>query len=147
MATTSTTDSANGAQGKVKEMGGEVSDKAQDLARKARGPLRDQVDLRTTMIGRKVRSNADDVRATARQLEQDGNDAPARIADQAADRVEAVGTWLTESDGEKIINDVEEFSRRNPWAVAAGALALGFAASRALKASSGRRYSAAGMAS
>jgi hypothetical protein len=35
---------------------------------------------------------------------------------------------------------VEDFARSKPWAVAAGGLALGFAASRFLKASSSRRY-------
>jgi hypothetical protein len=35
---------------------------------------------------------------------------------------------------------VEDFGRRQPWAVIAGGLALGFAASRFLKASSSRRY-------
>jgi hypothetical protein len=144
---TDTSSVANGAQEKAKQMGDEVSTRAQELAQKAKGPLRDQVDLRTTKLGRQVRTNADDVRSVARKLEEDGNDAPAKIANQAADRVEAVGAYLTESDGDKIISDVEEFSRRNPWAVAAAALALGFAASRALKASSGRRYSAGAVAS
>jgi hypothetical protein len=35
---------------------------------------------------------------------------------------------------------VEDFARRNPWAVAAGGLVLGLAASRMLKASSSQRY-------
>jgi hypothetical protein len=38
--------------------------------------------------------------------------------------------------------DVEAFARRQRWLVAAGGLALGFAASRFLKASSSRRYQA-----
>ena len=132
---------ANGAQDKAKHVGEEVTERAQELAQKARGPLRDQVDLRTTKLGRQVKSNAADVRSVARELKKEGDGVPARIAEEAADRAEAIGSYLTDADGEKIIHDVEEFSRRNPWAVAAGALVLGFAASRALKASSGRRYS------
>ena len=48
--------------------------------------------------------------------------------------------WLEDSDGDQILGDVEDFARRNPWAVALGGLALGFAASRVLRASSGDRY-------
>jgi hypothetical protein len=47
---------------------------------------------------------------------------------------------MKESDGDRILGDVEDFARSNPWAVAAGGLALGFVASRVLKASSSRRY-------
>ena len=136
MATTRTRDEtetssvANGAQDKAKQVGDEVSTRAQELAHKAKGPLRDQVDLRTTKLGRQVKSNADDVRSVARKLEEDGNDAPAKIANQAAERAEAVGAYLTDSDGDKIINDVEEFSRRNPWAVAAAARNRGNARSQ-----------------
>jgi hypothetical protein len=60
--------------------------------------------------------------------------------DQAADRAERLGGYLQNSDGDQILRDVEDFGRRNPWAVAAGGLLLGFAASRLLKASSSQRY-------
>ena len=76
----------------------------------------------------------------ADELRKQGNDAPARYAEQAADRVEQVGTWLRDSDGDRILGDVEDFARRNPWGVAAAGLALGFAAARLLKASSAERY-------
>ena len=68
---------------------------------------------------------------------------PARYVEQAADRAERLGSYLERSDGERIVRDVEDFARRNPWAVAAGGLALGFAASRMLKASSSERYRSA----
>lgn len=47
---------------------------------------------------------------------------------------------MKESDAERLLGDVEDFARSNPRAVAAGGLALGFVASRMLKASSSRRY-------
>ena len=48
--------------------------------------------------------------------------------------------YLKGASGDRILRDVEDFARRQPMLVAAGALALGFAASRFLKASSSRRY-------
>ena len=76
----------------------------------------------------------------AQQLREQGKDGPAKLADQAADRAQRVGSYLEDSDADRIIGDVEDFARRNPWAVALGGLALGFAASRVLRASSTDRY-------
>lgn len=133
-------------QDKAKEMSGQAQEKAKEVseqvASKARGPVLSQLDQRSTTLGGQVKTNAESMRSAAKHLRSEGNDTPARFAEQAAERVEGVGTWLENSDGDKLVHDVEDFSRRNPWAVAAAALALGFAASRALKASSGRRYSA-----
>jgi hypothetical protein len=50
------------------------------------------------------------------------------------------GRYLREKDSHALLADVEDFSRRQPWAIAAGGLALGFAASRFVKASSSQRY-------
>jgi hypothetical protein len=50
-----------------------------------------------------------------------------------------VGSYLERSDGDTILRDAEDFGRRQPWAVMLGGLAVGFAASRVLKASSQQR--------
>ena len=76
----------------------------------------------------------------AEQLRGQGKDTPARVAEQVADRAESFGSYLRDADGERLLRDVEDVARRQPWLVAAGGLALGFAASRFLKASSSRRY-------
>ena len=80
------------------------------------------------------------MRNVAEQLRGQGKDTPAQVAEQLADRAESFGTYLRDAGGERLLRDVEGFARRQPMLVAAGALALGFAASRFLKASSGRRY-------
>ena len=113
---------------------------AQQAAGKAKGRVREQVDQRSTQAGEQVSGTADDVRTIAQQLREQGKDQPAKLAEQAADRAEKVGTYLKQSDGDTILRDVEDFGRRQPWAVIAGGVALGFAASRFLKASSSRRY-------
>ena len=130
----------------VKEQVRDKAEVAQDKARgalgQARGRLRDQVDQRSTQAGDQIHSTAQDVRSVAEQLRGQGKDAPARVAEQVADRAESFGTYLRDADGERLLRDVEDFARRQPWLVAAGSLALGFAASRFLKASSSRRYQA-----
>ena len=80
------------------------------------------------------------MRSIAEQLRGQGKDTPARVAEQVADRAESLGSYLRDADGERLLRDAENVARRQPWLVAAGGLALGFAASRFLKASSSRRY-------
>jgi hypothetical protein len=102
--------------------------------------LKEQVDQRSTQAGQQVNTVADDVRTVAGELRNQGKDTPARYAEQAAERVQGVGQWLERSDGDQLLRDVEGFARRNPWAMAAGGVVLGLAASRFLKASSTERY-------
>ena len=127
-------------QDKAKEVASQAQDKAREAAGEARGRVRDQVDQRSTQIGEQIGSGAGDARAVAEQLRDQGKQAPARYVEQAADRAERLGGYLRDSDGDRLLNDVEDFARRNTWAVALGGLALGFAASRLLKASSSDRY-------
>ena len=95
---------------------------------------------RSTQAGEQVHQHASDLRDVAQQLREQGKDGPAQVADQVAERAERAGSWMKDSDADRILADVEDFARSNPWAVAAGGLALGFVASRLLKASSSRRY-------
>jgi hypothetical protein len=129
------------AKDKAQEVAGQAQEKAQEAAGQAKSQLRSQIDDRSTQAGQKVNTHASDLRSVGDSLREQGKDQPAKLADQAADRLERAGGWLTNSDGDRIIGDVEDFARRNPWAVMAGGIALGFAASRMLKASSSERYS------
>jgi hypothetical protein len=122
----------------------QAKEKAQEAAGQAKEKagfhLRSQVDQRSTDAGHRIGGYASDVRSVSEQLRQQGKDQPAKLAEQAADRAERLGSYLEESDAERILGDVEDFGRRRPWAVIAGGVALGFVASRFLKASSSDRY-------
>ena len=146
MSQTTVTDSgaSSQAQEKVQDAAGQAREKAQEGAERAREGLRGQVDQRSTQAGQQVRTQSDDIRSVAQQLREQGKEGPAKIAEQAAARAERVGSWLENSDGDTILSDVEDFARRNPWAIAFGGLAVGFAASRMLRASSADRYQGGG---
>jgi ElaB/YqjD/DUF883 family membrane-anchored ribosome-binding protein len=118
----------------------QAKEKAQQAAGEAKGRVREQVDQRSTEAGQQVSSTAGDLRSVGEELRKQGKDTPAKLADQAAERTERLGSYLTESDADRILGDVEDFARKQPWAVVAGGLALGFVASRFLKASSSQRY-------
>jgi hypothetical protein len=121
-------------------MAEQAQEKAQEATQQARRTLRDQVDSRSTQAGDQISQQAGDVRSLSQELRSQGKDGPAKIAEQAADRAEQVGSYLTRSDADRILDDIEDFSRSNPWAVMVGGLAVGFVASRFLKASSSDRY-------
>ena len=132
------------AQQKAQEVAGQAHEKAQQVTGQAKDKAREQVDQRSTQAGEQVKTTADDIRTVGQQLREQGKDQPAKIAEQAADRAERLGSYLQDSDADRILGDLEDFGRRQPLAVAAAGLALGFAASRFLKASSTQRYQTAG---
>jgi hypothetical protein len=126
----------------VREKAQVAQDKARGAMGQARGRLSEQVDQRSTQAGERIAGTASDVRSIAEELRNQGKDGPATLADQVAGQADRVGDYLKGASGDRILRDVEDFARRQPWLVAAGGLALGFAASRFLKASSSRRYQA-----
>jgi hypothetical protein len=118
----------------------QVQEKAEHAAGEAKTRMRDQVDQRSTEAGQRVQATASDIRGVGEELRKQGKDQPAKLADQVADGAERVGSYLERSDGDTILHDVEDFGRRQPWVVMLGGAAVGFAASRVLKASSQRRH-------
>ena len=135
---------AEQAQEKVQAAADQARQKASQVTGQARSQVKNQVDQRTTEAGEVVRSTADDLRTVGKELRNQGKGGPANLADQVADRAERFADYLKDSDGAKILTDVERFARRQPWVVVAGGVATGFVASRILKASSNRRYSSLG---
>ena len=134
------TTTANGPSSGTEQAKEKAQEKAQQAKGQAASRVRDQVDQRSTQAGEQVSTTASDIRSVADQLREQGKDQPAKLAEQAAQRAETLGDYLQRSDGDTILSDLEDFGRKQPWAVIAGGVALGFAASRFLKASSTRRY-------
>ncbi len=119
----------------------EVREAAQYAVRQGKNLLDKQVDERTTWIGQQVGSVAQELRIVGEQLRSGG---PLGLAagylDRAADQVDRLSTYLRDADSERLLGDMENVARKNPWGIAAGALVFGFATSRFLKTSSARRY-------
>jgi ElaB/YqjD/DUF883 family membrane-anchored ribosome-binding protein len=130
-------------KGEAKDLVGgaqeQVSAKAHELGGEARLKLREQLDQRSTQAGEQVRSIGKALQSGAGQLRSEGQDTPARLVDELAQRADVLGGYLQSAHADRILDDVEGFARRRPWVTAgAGALA-GFLASRFLKASGERR--------
>jgi hypothetical protein len=125
---------------KAQEVAGQAQEKAQEAAGQAQDMMREQVDQRSTQAGEKISGTAQDLRSVSEELRNQGKDTPAKFADRGAEQIEKVGSYLTESDADRLLSDVEDFGRRQPLAVLAGGLVIGMAAARFLKASSRTRY-------
>ncbi len=124
----------------VEQVAGQAREQAGQLGERIQATARDQVDQRSTQAGEKVSSLAGDMRSVGDQLQSNGNEDGAKIANQVAERAERAGSYLSEADGARILGDVEDLGRRQPWLALAGGIALGVVAARFLKASSSQRY-------
>ncbi len=132
----------SGAQQAVQEKGQQAKEQVQQAASSAQDKMREQVDTRSTEAGHQVDSVAEAMRKASEHLSGQGNELPAKVAEQVAQRAEQLGRYLRESDADRILGDLEDFGRRQPWIVAAVGLAVGVAGARFLKASSRPRYQA-----
>ena len=124
----------------AKEQVQQVAGQAKEQVRNVADQAKTQVDERSTLAGEKVTEHASSLRSVADHLRHQGKESEAKYAEQAAEKVERAGSWLTESDADKILREVEDFGRRRPWAVIGAGIAVGVAASRMLKASSAQRF-------
>lgn len=109
---------------------------------KAKGVIIDQVDRRTTNLGNVVSGHVSNLRQMGSSLRTDGQDATASLVDMAADRLNRVATYLTQTDGDRIIHDLENVARRQPVVMAAAGLLFGLTAARLLKTGAAQRYRA-----
>jgi len=131
---------AAGAQAKASEMAGQAQEKAQQAAGQVQDRVRDQIDERSSQAAAQIKEQASDLRSVSESLKEQGKEGPAKAADKLAGYAEQVGGYLHEKDSHALLADAESFGRSKPYAVIAGGIALGFAASRFLKASSTERY-------
>ncbi len=133
-------EAADQAKEKAQQAAGQAQDKAQQAAGQAQVKLREQLDQRSSQAAEQINAQASDLRSVSQALREQGKDGPAGAADRLAEYAEKVGGYLRDKDSHALLADAEDFGRQRPWAAAAGGLALGFAASRFLKASSSQRY-------
>jgi ElaB/YqjD/DUF883 family membrane-anchored ribosome-binding protein len=133
-------EAAGEAQERAQEAAGQAQEKAREAIGSAGENVRQQIDERTTQAGEQVSGTAQDLRSVGEELRKQGKDAPAKMADRAAEQTEKLGSYLKDNGPDRMLEDVEEFGRQRPWAVMAGGLVVGALAARFLKASSRSRY-------
>jgi hypothetical protein len=136
------TAASDDAKANAQQAAGQAQEKAQVAAGQAQAKVREQLDQRSSQLGEQAHRQASDLRSVGEALRNQGKDRPAQAVDRLAGYAEQAGSYLRDTEADSMLSDAEDLGRRKPAAVAAGALALGLVASRFLKASSSRRYSA-----
>lgn len=131
--------STDGAQQIVQQKAEQAKEQVQQATASAQDRIREQLDTRSTEAGHQLDSVGQAMRTAGEQLSGQGNELPAKVAKQLAERAEQLGGYLRESDADRLLGDVEDFGHRQPWVVAAVGLAMGVAGARFLKASARRR--------
>ncbi|HJS24023.1 MAG TPA: hypothetical protein VJ751_06690 [Pyrinomonadaceae bacterium] len=128
------------------ETGGQNQDLLQQ-AKNATGEIINQVQQRAgSQIDRQKETAANElsqvvnaVRQFGQNLSGEANGPIARYAaeygDKAADSLERLTNYIREQDAKRLLNDVQNFGRRQPALLLGGAFLLGFAGARLIKSS------------
>jgi hypothetical protein len=111
-----------------------------EIKHRAKGVLVNQVDQRTTQLGDVISERVNTLRDMSDSFRDRGQDATAGFVDMTADRLNQVSNYLTLSDGDRIIHDIETVARRQPVITAAVGFVFGITAARLLKAAAAERY-------
>ena len=135
---------ADQAKEKVQEKAQQVQQKSQEVKGQAGDRVRRELDNRTAQAGSQLQFTADAMRRTGEQLRDEGKEGPAKAATAVAERAERFGNYMTATNADRMLHDVEDFARRQPLLFALGGATLGFLASRFVKASSSGRYQSGG---
>jgi hypothetical protein len=123
----------------VKETVGQVTEQAQQTAGQVVDQARQQVSSR--LAGQKDRaaegltSVAQALRQTSQQLREQDQQTVTGYIESAASQVERVSNYLKHNDLGGLIDDVEQFARRQPALFLGGTFVLGLLGARFLKSS------------
>jgi len=123
----------------VHEKTDQAKDKAREVTGQAQDKAKEQLDSRTTGAGEQLQDKADNLHAVGDQMRERGDDTFAQVADRVAEWTEQAASYLRDADANRMLGDVEQYARKQPWAVAAGGVLLGFAASRIVRTGADRR--------
>jgi hypothetical protein len=116
-----------------------VGEGVEQAKQTAGGFVRSQVDERSTQLGEQLQGAVQALQQAGETMKQEGTPGT-QLVERATSQVERTARYLSESDGRRLLNDLERFGRGNPWGVIAGGVVLGFLGARFLKASSAKRF-------
>jgi hypothetical protein len=131
---------SDGASSVVTQVQEKVQETTHQLSSSAGQMTSDRIQAQAGQVASELRAVAGALRRSGHALHADGNERSAKIVDAAIDRMESLAGYLAQTNGERMLHDVERFGRRKPWALIGAGMTAGFVASRFLKASSRDRY-------
>jgi hypothetical protein len=118
----------------------EAQDKSKEVVDKAKDTAMNTMESQKSRAANNIGNVAEALRQTGKQLRNQDQQGFSRMADTAADRLEQFSDDLQNKDFNEMMDDVEDFARRDPELFLGGAVVLGLLAARFLKSSNRRRY-------
>jgi hypothetical protein len=112
----------------AREVVSETARQTRDLLGEAGGQARDQASVQQQKAAHQLYSVADELRDMAAKGGQSG--VATEVAQQAAERIHGVASWLEQREPADVLQAVRDFARRRPAVFLAGAVAAGLAAGR-----------------
>ncbi len=113
----------------------EAGEGARRAAGRAQQRIGEELNKRSTQVVEQAQATAVALRRAGEALLAEGKERQARVAEQGAQKAEQLAAYLKQFDVSRALQSLEEFMRRRPAAAIGGGVALGFAASRLIKAS------------
>lgn len=121
--------SVNEVAGQTKQAASQVTDQAKQAARTQAATRKDQAAQGLNVVSSAVQDMGDKLR------QNDQTSSYARYADQASHQIQRFSGYLRDHDVRQIVDDVEDWMRRDPALALGGAFVLGLVAARFLKSS------------
>lgn len=122
---------------------GEAKGRAREVMEQAKERAGERIESRLVDSKSRAADTLSGVASTllssSQQLRDQNHAGASRAIERAAEGVERFADYLQQTDVDDVVEQVHEFARRQPAAFIGGAFALGFIASRFLKASEGGR--------
>jgi ElaB/YqjD/DUF883 family membrane-anchored ribosome-binding protein len=112
-----------------------VTNVASQAADRASERVESGLDRGKVRTAKALGAVAQSLRAFGNELRSQNEEGIGRFADRAADRADQMATRLNNADPHSLIDDVEDFARREPAVFIGGAIAIGLVAARFLKSS------------
>jgi hypothetical protein len=123
----------------AKETAGQVVDQAKETASQVADQARQQVtsglSSQKERAAQGIGSVAQALRQTGQQLREQDQSGVTQYIDRAASQIERVSSYLEQNDVGQLVDDVEQFARRQPALFLGGAFVLGLLGARFLKSS------------
>jgi hypothetical protein len=119
--------------------GDELRQGAEQAAKAVRARTEGALDGQRLAAADRIGRTASALRSAAEQMRTQEAGGLARLAEDAAERMDAASRRLRDEDLPSLVASASELARRQPVAFFAAAVAAGFALSRFLKASASRR--------
>lgn len=133
-------DQVGAARNRVGELNRTVRDQARGLASDTRQQASQKLDQRKQEAAGTIHDFADAIRRAGDELGQRDRSMPARLASQAAESLEGISRAVADRSPGEMIDAARDFGRRNPTAMLAGSLLVGFAVGRFLRSTAPSEY-------